>query len=224
MTRDTTRRVARYWNDIAADFDAIYSGRGKSALARWLDRTLRWDIHGRFEWVMARAGDVRGRTVCDVGCGSGRFVAAFARRGAAQVTGVDIAPAMIALADRLATDEGVRDRCEFVVSDIAEWTTDRVFDLTVAIGFWDYIAQPAERLRRIRAMTGGTFFSAWPRRWTWRAPVRKLRLALSGCPVYFFGRDEVERLLHEAGFDVVRVDMIGQLFCVEARPRQPEQP
>lgn len=217
MKKDTMPQVARYWNAIAEDFDAIYTGRNKSGFSRFLDRTLRKDIYGRYEWVMERSGDVKGKTICDIGCGSGRFAATFARNGAS-VTGIDVAPEMIRMAGELAAQEGVSGSCEFHVSDILNWKTDRVFDETIAIGFWDYIADPPERLRLIRSMTREKFLSAWPRFWTWRMPVRQVRLSLAGCPVYFFRKPQVVKMLEEAGFEVQRVDVVGKLFCVEARP------
>jgi len=217
MKKDTMPQVASYWNAIAEDFDAIYTGRNKSSLSRFLDRTLRKDIYGRYEWVMQRSGDVKGKTICDIGCGSGRFAATFARNGAA-VTGIDVAPEMIRLASALAASEGVAASCEFHVSDILHWKSEQVFDETIAIGFWDYIADPPQRLRLIRGITREKFLSAWPRFWTWRMPVRRVRLGISGCPVYFFRKAQVVRMLQEAGFEVQRVDVVGKLFCVEARP------
>jgi SAM-dependent methyltransferase len=218
--RDTMDRVARYWNTIAEDFDSIYTGRNKSAFGRALDHVFRADIYGRFDWVMQNSGDLAGRSVCDIGCGSGRFVVEFAKRGAGHVTGVDVAPEMIRLAEELAAKDRVADRCDFAVSDVLNWTPTRKFDVTIAIGFWDYIADPRERLRLIRRFTTGRFLSAWPRFWTWRMPVRKVRLEyILGCPVYFFRKPQVYRMLEEAGFRVERCDVVGKLFCVDARPR-----
>ncbi len=211
-------QVARFWNQIAPEFDAIYSGR-KSPIGRALDRWLRKDIYQRFDWVMERCGDVRGQRICDIGCGSGRFVAEFARRGAAHVTGVDVAPEMLKLARTLVTQDSLDRQCDFVHADVLDWRTEQVYDTTIAIGFWDYIGDPPGRLRKIREITGNRFLSAWPRFWTWRMPVRKVRLQfISGCPVYFFREPEVYRLLEESGFRVDRCDTVGKLFCVEARP------
>jgi ubiquinone/menaquinone biosynthesis C-methylase UbiE len=216
MKKDNMPQVARYWNTIARDFDTIYTGE-KSSFARFLDQWLRKDIFGRFDWVMERAGDVRGMRVCDIGCGSGRFVAEFARRNAAHVTGVDVAPEMLKLAQKLIDENGAADRCKLVEADILNWKTEETFDVTIAIGFWDYIMEPPERLRRIRKITGKKFLSAWPRFWTWRMPVRKVRLEyIQGCPVYFFRKPQVERMITEAGFRVERCDTVGKLFCVEA--------
>jgi len=219
--RDTMPQVTEFWNDAAHEFDAIYSGVGKSRWARFLDRLFRSDIYQRFHWVMQKSGDVTGQTICDIGCGSGRFVTEFAQRGATRVTGIDVAPEMLKLARGLVERGGVERRCDFVLSDILDWNTNRVFDITIAIGLWDYIAAPHQRLVAIRKITSGTFLSAWPRFWTWRMPVRKLRLQyILGCPVYFFRKSQVRRLLEQAGFEVVSFETVGKLFCVEARPRR----
>jgi SAM-dependent methyltransferase len=214
MTQDETRQVAQYWDRIAPEFDAIYTGK-KNPLARTLDRWLRRDMYERFDWVMRKAGDARNLTVCDVGCGSGRFVNALAQRGA-QVTGLDFAPTMLELARKLVTESGVADRCDFVLSDVADWKIGEEFDLVIAIGFWDYVADPLGRLEVIRGITRGRFLSAWPRAGTWRTAIRKQRLKLAGCPVYFWTLSQVEEYLRRAGFVMSSSEIYGQLYCVEA--------
>jgi 2-polyprenyl-3-methyl-5-hydroxy-6-metoxy-1,4-benzoquinol methylase len=211
---DESRQVAEYWNKIAHDFDAIYTGR-KNPIARGLDRWLRRDMYQRFEWVMSQAGDMRGMTVCDIGCGSGRFVTSLAKRGA-QVTGVDFAPEMLKLAGQLAEKEGVADRCQFVLNDVLDWKTDQQFDLVIAIGFWDYVADPFPRLQVIRKLTKTTFLSAWPRDATLRAAIRKVRLKAAGCPVYFWSSPQVEDYLTRAAFRVESRQVVGQLHCVRS--------
>lgn len=214
MSADEARRVAEYWDRIAPDFDAIYSGK-KSAVSRTLDRVLRADMYQRFDWVMRTSGDVRGRSICDVGCGSGRFVAPLAKRGAT-VTGIDFASSMLELAKQLVEKEGVAARCNFVLTDILDWKTQQVFDEVIAIGFWDYVADPLPRLKNIRQICRGTFLSAWPRAGTWRAAVRQMRLKVAGCPVYFWTEEQVRSFLHQAGFEVQSCEVYGQLYCVKA--------
>ena len=149
------QQIAQYWNNIAYDFDAIYTGK-KNPLARGLDRWLRRDIYQRYEWVMNHAGDTRGMRICDVGCGSGRFVASLAKRGA-QVTGLDFAPEMLKLSRELAEKEGVAGRCQLVLSDVLDWKTNEKFDMVIAIGFWDYIADPLpRRVSTVSNNTGGS--------------------------------------------------------------------
>ena len=62
MKQDNMPQVARFWNTIADEFDAIYTGANKSGFSRFLDRFFRKDIYQRFDWVMQKCGDVRGKT------------------------------------------------------------------------------------------------------------------------------------------------------------------
>jgi SAM-dependent methyltransferase len=219
MKQDNMPQVARFWNDIAAEFDSIYTGQNKNAFSRAMDHVFRKDMYQRYEWVMRKTGSVSGLRICDVGCGSGRFVTTLAKKGAQHVTGVDVAPEMLKIARNVVAQDNVADRCDFVLSDVLNWKTDEKYDITIAIGFWDYIMEPPERLRLIRSFTTKKFLSAWPRFWTWRMPVRKVRLQmLRGCPVYFFRKPAVYKLIEDAGFKVESCETIGKLFCVEAQP------
>jgi len=215
MVQDEARQVAEYWDRIAPEFDSIYTG-DKNPVARGLDKWLRRDMYERFHWVMRRAGNCRGQTICDIGCGSGRFVSALAQKGG-QVTGLDFAPTMLKLAQELVQRDGVADRCDFVLSDVLDWKTDRTFELVIAIGFWDYVADPLPRLQRIRSITRDRFLSAWPRAGTLRAMIRKARLRVAGCPVYFWTRPQVEDYLNRAGFRAASWEQHGQLYCVESK-------
>jgi len=69
------------------------------------------------------------------------------------------------------------------------------------IGLFDYVAEPLPFLRKMCQVTRRKVVATFPLKWTWRAPVRKVRLALRGCPVYFFTKPQVERLMADAGFE-----------------------
>jgi len=217
MPQDAAQKVVAYWNGVAGALDTVYSAR-KGPVARALDSWLRQDMFERYDWVMGMAGDVRNSRICDVGCGSGRFVAEVAKRGASRVVGIDIAPEMLRLASEHVRGSGVAERCELIEADIEHWKTEERFDLVVAIGFWDYIEDPRSCLATIRRLSECRFLSAWPRAETWRASVRKARLSALDCPAYFYQRDAVCQLLEGAGFTISAIGRIGQLYCVDARP------
>jgi len=205
-------KVRSHFHATAAEFDAIYSG-DKGRLSRWLDRRLRWDMYERFRRTVAECSEP-GLSVLDVGCGSGRFSVAVARAGAREVVGLDFAESMLDIARRLAEKEGVADRCRFLNADFMEQKFARPFDVTLAIGLFDYVADCMPFLRKMRRLSRSKVVAVFPRKWTWRAPVRKVRLALRGCPVYFFTRPQVERLMAQAGFERLTIDRLGKLYFV----------
>ena len=77
-------------------------------------------------------GDVRGLSLIDVGCGSGYLARAMAERGA-RVTGIDVSPRMIALAERHEADTPLG--ITYLVGDAAEiasYTSDASFDMATS--------------------------------------------------------------------------------------------
>jgi len=205
-------KVRSHFHETAAEFDAIYTGE-KGAVGRWLDRVLRWDMYERFRRTVEECGEP-GLEVLDVGCGSGRFSVAAAKAGAREVWGIDFAEKMLKMARELADRRGVGESCRFLAADFMNYEFDRRFDVTLAIGLFDYVADCAPFLRKMRRLSRKKVIATFPRRWTWRAPVRKVRLSLHGCPVYFFTRAQVERLMTQAGFQCSTVERIGKIYFV----------
>ena len=203
-------KVRTHFDETAGEFDSIYTGE-KGPVGRWLDRVLRWDMYERFRRTVAEC-DEPGLEVLDIGCGSGRFSVVVAKAGAREVVGLDFADSMLEIAGRLAESEGVAEKCTFLNADFMEHDFDRQFDVTLAIGLFDYVVEPLPFLKRMRAVTRRKVVTTFPLKWTWRAPVRKVRLALRGCPVYFFTKPQVARLMADAGFADVTVERIGKIY------------
>ena len=114
------------------------------------------------------------------------------KTGAAHVTGLDIAEVMVERCRRSAEKEGLSDRLTFLHTDLLAYEPDTDFDVSFGIGLFDYISDPLPVMRRMRELTRDKSIMAFPRFWTWRAPVRKARLTMRGCPVYFFTKERVE--------------------------------
>lgn len=212
---DPLGRQADYWNREADAFHRIYTHRkpGWSAL---LDRVFRRDMYERFDFTMKESAPIAERTFLDVGCGTGVYCLELARRGARRVTGLDIASTMLEMARQAAAAEGLEARCEFVRGDLLHFAAGAKCDVTIGIGLFDYVADPLPVLSRMREVTGDRVILSFPRRNTWRAPLRKARLALRGCPVYFYTRARIDTLLAQAGLRAVRIERVGKLYCVVA--------
>lgn len=78
------------------------------ASADWYDRGINWEARfGRELPVLADVfGPPEGKQLLDAGCGTGRHLLAMTRRGY-QVAGLDLSPAMLALAREHAASPGV---------------------------------------------------------------------------------------------------------------------
>jgi ubiquinone/menaquinone biosynthesis C-methylase UbiE len=209
----TTQRD--YWNREVSDFHSIYS-RQKSNFAAYLDRVFRKDMYERFVFTMENSKPMEGRHFLDVGCGSGVYSLEFARQGAASVIGLDIAENMLEVCRQSAEREGLAERCKFIHSDLLAYDSPIKFDVSIGIGLFDYISEPLPVLKKMREVTNGRAILSFPRLWTWRAPVRKARLALRDCPVFFYTKQSIGSLLQEAGFADFEISRVGKLHCVVA--------
>ena len=201
-------RVKKHFDADAARFDAIYD-EAKGPFQRFVDDVWRGVVKRRYVLVLERLEPLAGKSVLDVGCGSGRYCLAYAQRGATRVVGVDFAAAMIELAQKHAARLGVADRCDFRVGSFPEAVQDGPFDASTAMGFFDYVADPAPILARMRELTRGTLIASFPKSREWRVPLRRLRFWAAGCPLFLYSEAGVRRLLEQAGvgrYDWIELD------------------
>jgi 2-polyprenyl-3-methyl-5-hydroxy-6-metoxy-1,4-benzoquinol methylase len=173
-----------------------------------------------------------GTRVLEIGCGLGTTSVGFARAGA-EVTGVDLSGASIALAQRHAEALGVADRTRFLQAD-AEHLTDVLageqFDLVYSFGVIHHSPHPDRILRQARRLVqpGGELRLMVYNRWSWKVIWIVLRHgrgrfwraaslvathseAQTGCPItYTYTRRSGRALVEDAGFTVdgVGVDHI----------------
>ncbi|WP_371789739.1 class I SAM-dependent methyltransferase [Streptomyces sp. NBC_01471] len=118
--------------------------------------------YGEVPSFLSMVGDVSGKSVLDVACGTGFYSREFKRRAAADVFGVDISVEMIAVAREFEESDPLGVRYE--VGDVAELTPGgRRFDIAVGVQCLNY-AENLAAMRRMCAnihrslVAGGEFF------------------------------------------------------------------
>ena len=215
MTRGMFDQQA-YWNREVHAFDSIYSDE-KSAISRFLDSVFRWDMYARFEYTLNHAAPIANRSFLDIGCGTGRYALELARRGARRVVGLDISENMVKICRERSLAESVSEKTLFYHTDLTGFDSPDKFDVSIGIGLFDYIKDPLPVLIRMRHITESCCVLSFPRLLTWRAPVRKCRLYLRQCDVFFYTKSKVVFLLEKAGFKNCDIEKIGNLYCVTAR-------
>ena len=221
MNDTDTDKVSRYFDRTAATFDALYAEEASGPIMRFVNGTWRRDIYQRFLLTLehVRRHDVK--SVLDVGCGSGRYARALIESGVEHVTGVDVAPRMVDLARRQVADlVAAGASVNLVVSDFDGFKIDRRFDAVVAMGFFDYVADPVPVLQRMRELATGWVIVSFPSVSWYRTPIRKVRYAFKKCPVHFYTTDDIRRLSLAAGFksqETVKIDGAGMDYFVAFR-------
>lgn len=194
------QRVREHFEADATRFDAIYETK-KGPVQRFIDDVWRGVVKRRFKLTLEKLQPFDGKSVIDVGCGSGRYCLAYAHEGATRVVGIDFAQQMIDLADRYAAEQGIADRCKFVTGAFPQDAPAGPYDYATGMGFFDYIAEPLSIIRAMRAMTRSKMVMSFPKSREWRVPLRRVRFWLAKCPLYLYSEASVRQLLRDAGID-----------------------
>lgn len=206
--------VGTYFDRIHGEFDAIYT-REKSLRRRMVDGMFRRSVEARFRHTLKRQGERGFQRILDVGCGSGRYAVALAGLGAREVTGIDLAPAMIQDAKSLAAKAGTDGQCRFVEGEFLDHRFQGRFDLSLAMGVFDYTPDPVPILSRMAALSD-TVITSWPVRAHPLTPVRKLRLRLKGVRTRFYSRNEIQAAFEAAGFGRPNIVRLFRDYVAEA--------
>jgi len=203
--------VRAYFDAEAGRFDAIYDGANRSPLQAFVDAAFRTRMLRRRNESIASLVD-QGADCFEIGCGSGRTAVAIAALRRARVHGIDMAGAMIGIAQALAAKAGVAELCQFEAADFDAFRPAKRYDTFVAVGVLDYFADPVPMLRRAATdfVPGGKIVLSWSSKNMLLNPARRLWLnAAKGCPVHFYDDADIARIAAAIGGRVVKTIKSG---------------
>jgi SAM-dependent methyltransferase len=199
------QRVRDRFREKAQAFDDLYEDE------RPLVRLLRPGLFRRRSLAVQTVQSYSSPGVLDVGCGSGRIGELVLQAGAARYLGIDFSEPMIELSrSRL---ERYSDRAQLLLEDFLDASIDGAFDVVLALGLFDYLAEPLRYARKMFSLCapGGCVVGSFP---TWslvKGPVRKVRYEWIGdCPIFNYSRRELELMFGGAGFERVEIISPGR--------------
>lgn len=192
-------RIEQYFETDARRFDALY-GETSGFLVRGTNTLLRKGLFERFRMSLQWMGSLKGKTVVDFGCGSGRLSVAAALAGARSVVGLDLAGGMIDMAERLARERSVDRICQFRREDFFQFHPAEEFDFSVALGVFDYVKSPEHLIGKMADVTRGSLIASFPGRSLVRGNFRKFRYFIRNCPLYLYSVDSIQSAYAAAGF------------------------
>jgi 2-polyprenyl-3-methyl-5-hydroxy-6-metoxy-1,4-benzoquinol methylase len=203
--------VKQYFERQSGTFDALY-GEGAERL---FNRIFRRPLYERFRLTMDELSPFEGKRFLDVGCGSGIYAVELAKRGA-RVVGVDFSEEMIKLSKERARSAGISEQCEFLHGDFTAVSFPGQFDASYAMGVFDYARDPRLLLKSMKTATRGKILASFPSPTLLRMPLRKIRYALRGCPVFFYTLSQLKKLFESTGMANAAYKKLGPGWFVVA--------
>ncbi len=156
------------------------------------------------------APHVKGLTVLDLGCATGRFAFQLAEAGAGKVIGLDVSPEAIAAANARRAQSPFGDRIEFQVADLSSAALQLPkVDLITALGVLEYFDTAG--LEALLAKFRTRYFlldfpdeQGRTRVWLlWN--LRQVYLRINGCPgVYLYSKEAFRQIASAHGFTDLR--------------------
>lgn len=206
-------KVQEHFNKVVEEFDQFYIDE-KPFLRGFADKWLRGSMHKRWERTMQLSSDIQGKSVLDVGCGTGRYSITLAGKGAGSVIGIDVAPKMIGTATMFAEKAGVSDVCSFKVGSIEDFSFEKDFDLVLAQGLFDYIFEPEKLIREMKKVCRGTLIASFPKRGHILTPQRKVRYMLRGCPIKFYSQAGLRKMCDSLDMQSAVIEDLGRDYLL----------
>ncbi len=184
-------KIKKHFDAVASEFDSIYH-QDKSWPGRLIDKIFRRGMMARFRFLTTDCGAERGDVILDIGCGSGRYLSAFARQGF-ETVGVDFSFPMLRLAASLLSEAGCAERCRLICGDFRTLPALKG-DVVLAVGVFDYTDDAASLLADVFQTCRKEAWITFPKKKELKAPIRRLRFKWRGCPLYLYSYSEVEEL------------------------------
>jgi len=191
--------VKKFFHGYASDFDSIYGHTTtRGSFDKLMDKLFRRSMLLRFNETLLETAKPSIHAILDVGCGSGVYCVEFLKQGK-EVVGLDIAEGMLEIAKQKTSDYRDSGKISFILSGYMEYEFQRKFDAAVLMGFFDYIKEPVELIKKLKKDVTKEIYMSFPKKGGFLTWQRKLRYNMRNCPLYFYSKKSLTNILDQAG-------------------------
>lgn len=187
-----TAQEREHWEQVAQELDTYYREE-KDALRRAIDKVFRKAMTEKFHLTLQECKNIKGKKILDIGCGTGHISVRLAEKGA-YVMGVDFSQDMIDRANAIAKEKGLFDNCVFIKDDFAKHVFNEKFDVSVALGFFDYAKDPGFTIKKMTSVTREKCIMSFSAKFAFQVPLRMIWLRSRNRPIYLYTKNELKRL------------------------------
>ncbi len=198
-------KVKNYFEDIAQEFDNIYDNEG-TLITKITNKLFRKSLYERIPISLEECGDIKDKTIIDIGCGSGRLCYLLAKENASKVVGVDYSQQMIDIAKEFVKKKDLEEKIQFECVDFfVKYETKEKFDISIALGVFDYLQNPEKFLDKMKMVTKEKIIVSYPAKYAFQAPIRRVWLYSRKCPVFFYTEPQLQRIYENAGLKEIKI-------------------
>jgi len=198
---------------MADVFDSIYQGEQKSLSYKIVDILFRkYILESRLKMILDFAGNVKGKEILDIGCGSGRYDILLAKGSPKSILGLDMSLSMIDMAERLVKINNVSNICKFEKIEFIQKQFDNKFDIVIAAGVFDYVSDPKAFLLKVKSVLKEKAIFSFPVKWSIFTPLRMVWLHKKNCPSYYYSKGDIRKLIKACGFKINSMRKIGSFL------------
>lgn len=207
--------VKKFFHGYARGFDAIYGHTDtRSTVGKLIDKYLRRTMFLRFREVLKETAKPSIQSVVDVGCGPGRYVYELLEQGK-EVLALDLAQGMLDIAGQVAAQSSNKGKVRFLLGDYMDLKLDKKYDAAILTGFFDYIEKPVPLLLKLKQEVSKEIYASFPQSGGFLAWQRRIRYRQRNCPLYLYSKNDVEKLMKEAGFSNYTIQDFGRDYFVK---------
>lgn len=186
-----------YWNKKIIEWEksSYQGGQTSISFIEKIATIFRKPIKKRREVLLNILKELaRGKTILELGCGSGDLCFGLLAIGATKVIGIDIAEEAIKVAKEKAIDRGLQNKSEFFVADLRNETNLPDADFVIGLGFIDYI--DIVTLKALLGRIKGRFVFSFPeKKINLLNILQYIYLKTQGCPSFYkFSRSEFDNM------------------------------
>ena len=203
----TDKIQSGFFDKISSNFDTIYDDKDKSHIKRVIDNTLRASVRARLSRTLELCNPIKSRRFMDIGCGGGRLIYELAKRDASFIAGCDISKEMLYLASKRLKGIIHNSNIQFYQKDIMDIIPDTRFDISIALGVFEYFDDVSKPLKTISSFTTDKIIFSLPKKFHILTPIRKFRYHLKSCPLFFYSKKDIMNLMAKSG--LVKYDILS---------------
>ena len=212
---ESTKAVKTFFDSYAEKFYSIYLEDQKNPLKKIIDRYLRFSMFMRFQKVSEIIDITESKKILDVGCGPGWHDFLLAKYNSVKVTGIDVAPNMIEISNKLSAENQMEKHLDFILADVMTYKFSSQYDTIFSLGVVEYFSDPISLMNIMKSIAKKRIIFSVPVLNHWLTPQRKIRYKIRQCPLWFYNKEKIKDIMNKSSLEEYHIHDLGRDYLVE---------